>query len=237
MTSARISRCAGLVTSAVVVLLLAGCNGAERDAADVNPDPTALPDTMEIADAPVFRYVCPDGEEFSVQYRNGIARLILPDTSVDLTRQEDGSEARYALGDYDLQSSGPQATLSTPEWSSVRCSSEHEGAAAWSAARARGVDLRAVGQEPAWLMEVFGDERIVLTLDYGQEEHEFEDVEISTDASHVETIYRATSEEGDLEVHVVAEPCQDIMSGEPFAASVTVNFEGRELEGCGRALQ
>lgn len=239
MSFARLARRARAFIAAgiAIIIFIAGCNGAERDAVEVIPDTSALPDTMEIADAPVFRYVCPDGEEFSVQYRNGIARLILSDTSLELTRQEAASGSRYSRSGYDLRTRGPEATLTTPAWSSEACTSEYEGAAGWSAARERGVDFRAVGQEPGWMLEVFGDERMVLTTDYGQEEHEFENIEISTDESQVETHYRASNEDGAIAVLVVAEPCQDIMSGEPFEASVTVDFGGRELRGCGRALQ
>ncbi len=37
-------------------------------------------------------------------------------------------------------------------------------------------------------------------------------------------------------VEILGEPCEDIMSGEQFPASVTIRLSDTTLEGCGRAL-
>jgi uncharacterized membrane protein len=43
-------------------------------------------------------------------------------------------------------------------------------------------------------------------------------------------------DDGNIEIEIRGEPCQDVMSGEEFAVSVTITIADKELKGCGRAL-
>lgn len=101
-------------------------------------------------------------------------------------------------------------------------------------ARRAGVTFRAVGQEPGWLLDVYGDplrpERIVYRTHYATETHTFE--RIARQSTDDAVTFRA---EG-LEVVVRDRPCRDTMSGEPFPATVSVRHAGRTAEGCGRPL-
>src|SRR5690349_14903137 len=48
----------------------------------------------------------------------------------------------------------------------------------WEAARDAGVDFRGVGQEPGWIMDIYGEARegaIVLLWDYGEHLQQFPD--------------------------------------------------------------
>ena len=102
----------------------------------------------------------------------------------------------------------------------------------WQEARRRGIDFRAVGQEPGWLLEIDHEGSLRLAYDYAQRS-----VTAPTPApatTSATTTYRATPDGHDLSVVIERRPCQDVMSGEPFPASVSVTIDGRTLHGCGR---
>jgi putative lipoprotein len=107
----------------------------------------------------------------------------------------------------------------------------------WADARAANIDFRAVGQEPGWLLDMYGegDGKIVLLWDYGEHLQRFPDANVSfprQGGSHVET----EADGHTLVVNTRQEPCQDAMSGEAYTYTVEVVIDGRALNGCGRQL-
>lgn len=109
--------------------------------------------------------------------------------------------------------------------------------AIWTEARERGVDFRAIGQEPGWTLEIWEGDRIELLGDYG-------DWRIVTPAPPPETpgppgrtYYRIRTDAHTLDITIEPVDCFDTMSGEPFPAAVRVILDGRTFEGCGRALR
>jgi len=103
----------------------------------------------------------------------------------------------------------------------------------WHQARLRGVSFRAIGQEPGWLLEITTGSEILLVLDYGQSRTVYAYVEPEVYPELHKSRYRT----GDLEILLEGKDCQDTMSGEEFAATVTVTIDNRRLSGCGRALR
>ena len=108
-------------------------------------------------------------------------------------------------------------------------------APAWEDARAAGVDFRAVGQEPGWLLNIYRENRIVLDWDYGQQRAEFPLTTPDTSQEGA-TIYQAQAEGHALVVMIRRLPCNDAMSGAAFPATVSVTIDGSELQGCGRSV-
>lgn len=104
----------------------------------------------------------------------------------------------------------------------------------WHKAKLRGVAFRAIGQEPAWLLEITEGTEIVLSTDYGQSINSYAYVEPVVYQEQRRTLYVINEEK--LEIEIRGQPCQDVMSGEEFAVSVTVILLDRELKGCGREL-
>ncbi|MGZ8412357.1 MAG: COG3650 family protein [Gemmatirosa sp.] len=104
----------------------------------------------------------------------------------------------------------------------------------WDAARRAGVDFRAVGQEPGWLLDVDEGRSLRYVGDYGE-------TRLTTPAPPPEVAPDGTrtwrARTGPRELVVVARPvpCRDGMSGAPFTHTVTVQVDGRELQGCGQA--
>lgn len=102
----------------------------------------------------------------------------------------------------------------------------------------RGVDYRAVGQEPGWLLEITGGESIFLAYDYAEHTATLPYVEPAN--SDDGRTYRIDAGDTQVEVEIVSRRCHDAMSGLPYPHSVTVRYRSedteRTLEGCGRAL-
>jgi putative lipoprotein len=105
----------------------------------------------------------------------------------------------------------------------------------WEQARAAGVDFRAVGSEPGWMLDIYQQDRIVLLWDYGQASAEFPLTEPSYPRNGAIS-YAARANGHVLSVTIRRFPCSDPMSGENFPASVEAVIDGRTLSGCGRSV-
>ncbi|MGH6951331.1 MAG: COG3650 family protein [Vitreimonas sp.] len=120
-----------------------------------------------------------------------------------------------------------EATL-TPEQALARMP-------AWDQARAAGVDFRAVGQEPGWMLDIYTETRMRLVWDYGENTADFPLTAPATTqegATHYETMLNGRT----LSVTIRRTPCQDAMSGEAYPAAVEIAIDGRTLRGCGKSV-
>lgn len=104
----------------------------------------------------------------------------------------------------------------------------------WADARAAGVDFRAVGQEPGWIVDVYTQNRIVALLDYGETLIEFPRTNPTAPAEGA-TRYETQANGHTLSITIRRAPCEDAMSGEPYPASVDLVIDGRTLNGCGKS--
>ncbi|MBI1185736.1 MAG: hypothetical protein GC206_00075 [Alphaproteobacteria bacterium] len=100
------------------------------------------------------------------------------------------------------------------------------------ALRQRGVAFRAVGNEPGWLLDLFAD-RFELSYDYGNTTLA---APLPAPSAHSEgvTRYDVSAEGRALAILIRRTPCQDVMSGEMFPATVSVSVGDQTLQGCGR---
>lgn len=105
----------------------------------------------------------------------------------------------------------------------------------WDAARAAGVDFRGVGQEPGWIVDVYTQDRIRLTWDYGESTADFP-LPAPTYPQEGSTRYESATDGRTLAVTIRRFPCQDAMSGEAYPSTVEVVIDGRTLNGCGRSV-
>lgn len=103
----------------------------------------------------------------------------------------------------------------------------------WHAAKLKGVSFRAVGQEPAWLMEIYPGDKIFLSRDYGDKADFFNYLTPKVEQAKRRSIF-TLEQQGTVTIE--GKPCSDSMSGESFEATVTVTIKGKTLKGCGRAL-
>jgi uncharacterized membrane protein len=105
----------------------------------------------------------------------------------------------------------------------------------WEAAKLRGVDFRAIGQEPGWHMEIRPEETLVV-LDYGTRRLSFPTPAPQEEQSRRRTFYETRSGKLSLTVLIEELECSDSMSGERFEAAVTMTVGEKVYRGCGRAL-
>lgn len=105
----------------------------------------------------------------------------------------------------------------------------------WETARGAGVDFRAVGQEPGWLLDIYTRGIAKLAWDYGEQYGEFAIGE-PTYPQEGATRYEANSDGRALVVIIRRAPCADAMSGEAFPSTVEVTIDGSTLRGCGRSV-
>lgn len=90
--------------------------------------------------------------------------------------------------------------------------------------------LRAIGNEPGWLVEL-GDTSATLVTDYGQARFTTPVVVAGASATHTRHVDRDGSRR--LTIDVYDRPCTDTMSGSVYPYAVVVSLGGRELRGCG----
>lgn len=103
----------------------------------------------------------------------------------------------------------------------------------WRDLRGRGIDFRAVGNEPGWLLDLYAD-RLELSYNYGND-NVAAALPAPTYPVEGQTRYDVATQRGPLAIVIQRYPCQDVMSGEMFPARVTATIGGRTLEGCGRS--
>jgi len=139
------------------------------------------------------------------------------------------SGARYEAEQVLFWQKGPEALLEI-DGDSFSCMVEEENGEA-----ERTLDFRAIGQEPGWLVELVHGAPIRFAYNYAQDEAVVPYVEATTDADG-HTVYHSTTPAHDLRLTIADEPCQDIMSGEDFPATVTVVHNGETYRGCGRSV-
>lgn len=105
----------------------------------------------------------------------------------------------------------------------------------WEGARAAGVDFRAIGQEPGWILDIYQQSRIVLEWNYGESRVGFPLTEPQYPQEGA-TRYETGADAHTLVVTIRRFPCQDSMSGENFPATVEIVIDGTTLNGCGKGV-
>lgn len=193
-----------------------------------------LPDFKSIETEQIFAYNCADSLQFSAHVTPDSTWLFLSDTTLKVMPVKAGSGARYEGNSYLYWSKGNKAILQKPQGSFMTCQSVPEERA-WAAAKLRGVDFRALGQEPGWFLELQKENRLKYVGNYGEDTLIVESPE--PDSQNKRTVYRAKDAQHTFELVIVDTSCTDSMSGFDFPQTVTVTIDGETHRGCGRYLQ
>lgn len=107
-----------------------------------------------------------------------------------------------------------------------------EEPAALGDARARGIDFRAIGQEPGWVLELTEGDHIAALLDYGATTLLFPTPSAETGADGAVT-YEAATDTDHLLLTIRSKACVDAMSGEPHPSAVELAVNDKIYRGCG----
>jgi len=190
--------------------------------------------TPSAAEATVRVYTCPDGLRFGVRAGPNKARLDFGTRTLVLPRAQSASGARYADGETAFWSKGREARLVLE----ARIRSGCRGVAAadaWEAAALRGVDFRALGQEPGWQVEVVRGQWLRFVGDYGERKLLVRDP-VRVEAADGSVVHRGRAGDRRVRLRVIEQRCTDPMNGQRFALTAVISVDGREYRGCGRRL-
>ena len=214
-----------LVVSCMAIVACGG-NGARAS----QSDPGFLPDPRPLARTMV--YDC-NGYDFIARLGPGEIAIWLPDRYLVLSQVRSASGTKYQEGDVEFWSKGDEAMLVVGDRQYLNCTLVPHRVP-WEDARRRGVDFRAVGNEPGWSLEIRDGDHLLFVGDYGMQRVSTPDP--GQQLQGRAKTWHAITESADLRVEVIDDSCVDTMSGEQFSSQVTIVLNGQTLYGCGRAL-
>lgn len=138
------------------------------------------------------------------------------------------SGAKYEGGSIMVWSKGSTATVEIEGRRFRDCSMAPQ-----TERRRSGLQFRAIGQEPGWIVEVT-DDSLRFAWAYGQ--HEVITPRFSTETDVGRIVYTAETDRGTVRVVAESQRCADSMNGRLFSHTVTVTLAGDTHTGCGRPL-
>jgi membrane-bound inhibitor of C-type lysozyme len=185
--------------------------------------------------AETYVYECSDGYSFVARIEGEKAWLFLPEKTISLPHVPSGSGAKYSEDQITYRSKGDEALLEIGSEKHTKCKNNRV-MAIWEDAKLRGVDFRAIGNEPGWNLEIMMSDKIVFVGNYGQNRYEFITTGPSTDQQTRTTVYKVQNDKHEMSVIIIGRRCRDTMSGEAFETTVTVILDGKQYRGCGKAL-
>ena len=151
----------------------------------------------------------------------------------DLVRERSG--INWVAGEVSFQQEKEEARLNIRGQSSRQCKPDLN-ATIWEDARFRGVEFRAVGNEPGWYLEI-DRTQIFYAGNYGRDTLHFPFRPPRVEGRSARTIYSSSAQGRSLDVQLEAGDCFDSMSGKHFNTRVTLSLDGGAPRyGCGRVL-
>lgn len=183
------------------------------------------------AGARTWVFMCPDESSYVVRATENEAWVFREGGSLKLMAVPGATPRHYAQGEVQLVIEGEHGRLSEPGKETLTCRNNRPRAI-WEHAKLDGVDFRAVGNEPPWVLEMREMSRIVLITEYGANRIERPLPQPISDNTRKRTSWDA----GDLQIEITAVLCHDSMSGESFGSRVVIHWQGQVLTGCGRPL-
>lgn len=221
-------------------LLLLGCQNEKEsrsgDDKSAQNESVAIPAFDSVNTDQVFVYNCGDSLQFTAHATKDSSWLFLQDTTLKVLPVKAGSGARYEGNRYLYWSKGNEAILQKPEDSFMTCQSMPKERR-WAAAKLRGIDFRAQGQEPGWHLELIKEGETRYVGNYGQDSLTASTPKSTTSDENNTTEYHIQKEEQELNITIADTSCTDSMNGMEFPKTVTITVDGNTYRGCGRYLK
>lgn len=185
--------------------------------------------------AVAFRCTAPaDSFLIGVRAAPDAAALWLPapfgPRTVALRRVRTASGTKYARGGVSVWQKGAEARLTVRGQTFDRCV-EAPRQSTWVDAWLRGVDARALGNEPGWILEVTRGARLRFVYAYGEDTVAGPAPTPTRRANRV--VYRTEAGGHALTATFRDTLCRDVMSGARFPAAAAVTYRGTTYHGCG----
>jgi membrane-bound inhibitor of C-type lysozyme/uncharacterized membrane protein len=210
----------------------------------------------------VQAYECANAFRFSALMERDTVRLRLPERRLALARVWAMDGAKYRGGPALFWKKGQRNALLRAGGTRHPDCRRAPQRDAWAAARWRGVDLRAVGNEPRWHLDLQDGDYMLLTTGYGRSriavpapvpdtarvagpadqtttgraQRPETSPEERPKASPQRLIYEVETAEHALTVTVTDTLCHDAVRGEHYPKHVAVELGERRYVGCGRRL-
>jgi uncharacterized membrane protein len=180
-------------------------------------------------------YECSDGYRFTVAVDTDSALLLLHTGPVSLPAARSASGARYQNEDAEFWSKGEEALLRINGIERRGCVSDRP-AAIREGARLRGVDYRAMGNEPGWHLEITNSGISRYVGDYGATVVEYPTPPPGDGHGDGAITYVWADDGFRIAISLRPEPCQDTMADVDYPWTASVDVNGRKLNGCAWAL-
>ena len=214
-----------LLIPLIFLLLITSCNVVKEQ-----PRKVTVRDKTK-----AYVYECGDKFSFAAKFSDEKVLLKLPDRTVSLPHVKSASGALYSDGKIVYWNQGEEARLELGQTIFNNCRYNH-AKSIWQTAKLKGVDFRAVGNNPLWFLEISDFSRTVFSKEQSREKYIFNTPEPVIDFRANKTIYQTRSNEHALEVMLLRKSCHDSVSGDIFQTSVFVGMDGIGYQGCGRSL-
>ena len=217
-----------ILFAGLMALLLVACGGDDARRPDPvddwNPDSRPLGKTLV--------YECAD-YEFIARLGPGEMAVWLEDRYLVLSQVRSASGVKYEEGDTVFWMKGAEASLLLDGQRFSDCQL-NPARAPWEDARRRGVNFRAVGNEPGWYLEIHREQHLLFVGNYGMQRLMVDDPGEQRQGNM--RSYHAVQAGNELQVEIVDESCTDSMKGDHFPSGVLVVLNGRKYRGCGRDM-
>ena len=159
--------------------------------------------------------------------------LETPDGTFRLSPEQVASGAKYSSDTAILWIKGEEARFEFEGRVYEKCLN-NPARAIWEDARIRGVNYRAVGNEPGWTLEIAAQKTLFVT-NYGEDRFVFPtpvpEIEPGESATY-EAVYKGVT----LKVVIRHEDCADTMADDHYGTSVEVTIDNTTYRGCGKIL-
>jgi uncharacterized membrane protein/membrane-bound inhibitor of C-type lysozyme len=175
-------------------------------------------------------YTCPDGSIFTVESDGNQAHLGFGERYWTLQRTVSASGEKYQAGRILYWSRGESALFEVDDKLFLDCSGSNLSKPRQQA-RQSGVLIRAVGQEPGWIVEISPAGTLLVT-DYGQNRQELPEPVVTPGAVGESDRYQIKGQSQRIELVITKTSCQDSMSGEIFPAQALLIMDDQNFNGC-----
>jgi uncharacterized membrane protein len=182
-----------------------------------------------------YVYECDQQYSFTARIEGEKAWLFLPDETVSLPRIPAASGTKFSDKNLLFWTKGNEAVLEVNSVLYHSCKN-NRSKAIWEHAKLNGVDFRAIGNEPGWVLTITEGNKIMFKSNYGQTINNFITPPPVTDQTTRTTLYQASEKEHTIFVVLKGTPCSDTMSDEKFETTVSVTLDDKRFNGCGKAL-
>ncbi|VAW73574.1 hypothetical protein MNBD_GAMMA15-2211 [hydrothermal vent metagenome] len=210
----------------VVFLLLTGC--ARQPVLEPLTSPVSAP-------SQTWAWECERNFAFVARQEGDAMWLFLPGQAVQLPRIKGEPGNRYHSEAIRFQHQNGKARLELTDAIYEHCRNNVQTAAR-EHAKLNGVDFRATGNSPDWILDITldGDMQLVTGADHAT--LVFATPEPLILENERKTLYTAQNKKHQIIIELVGKPCRNARTGNTRAVTVNISVDERKLKGCGGAL-